>query len=370
MMNFDKLERYIESLYTDKGIGMSDLIVMKDNAVIFRKFAGYKRPEKKVPMTGKEWYYIYSCTKMVSCVATMQLIEKGIIKLEDPLYKFIPEFKEMYLKNSEKAKRPITIFHLMSMRGGLDYELFDKNMMDAKKNSEASTLDCIRAIAKKKLLFHPGDDYHYSLCHDILAGVVEVVSGMSFGEYIEKNIFAPLGMKNIKFRYEENEKDNFASQFLYNEDGSFTDLELYNDYKLTSNYESGGAGLIASVEEYAKLPSALANGGVGATGNRILKPESIEKFKMDTMYTGSREGMHEAGYSYGLGFRTLVSKNFAQKSPIGEFGWDGAMGCYYFIDTENHLSCFYGTHMASEHGFIYTDVHPKIRNLIYESLGL
>ena len=219
-------------------------------------------------------------------------------------------------------------------------------------------------------MFHPGENYAYSLCHDILAGVVEVVSGKSFGEYIEENIFAPLGMKNIKFNYEADEKDNFASQFLYNDDGSFSCRELKNEYQLTPLYESGGAGLIASVEEYVKLPDALANGGVGATGNRILRPESIEKFKMDTMYDGTREGMHEKGYSYGLGFRTLVTKNFEQKSPIGEFGWDGAMGCYYLVDTVNHIACFYGTHMASEHTFIYKEVHPKLRNLIYEGLGL
>lgn len=369
-MSFDKLDSLIDSLYKDRGIGMSDVIVMKDHEVIHRKMAGYKRPEKKLPIKGDEWYYIYSCTKMTTCVAVMQLIEKGLIKLDDKLSDFIPEFSKMYLTNGEEAKRPITIYHLLSMRAGLNYDLFDEHMEEVKKNPLATTLDCVRSMAKKKLLFHPGERYEYSLCHDVLAAVIEVVSGMKFGDYIEENIFRPLGMKNVKFTYEENEKERFASQFLYNGDGSFSDLELFNDYKITPLYESGGAGLIASVEEYVKLPDALANGGMGATGNRILRPESVEKFKLDTMYEGARDGMHEKGYSYGLGFRTLVSKNYNQKSPIGEFGWDGAMGCYYLIDTENHIAIFYATHMASEHYFIYTDVHPKIRDFVYEALGL
>ena len=369
-MSFEKLEKYIDSLYGEKGLGMSDLIVVKDHKTVFRKFAGYKRPEKKVPMQGDEWYYIYSCSKMTTCVAAMQLIEKGFIKLGDKVSKFIPEFENLYLKNGEKAKRPLTIFHLMSMRGGLEYALDGEWIEDVKKNPESTTLDYVKAMAKKKLLFHPGDHYEYSLCHDVLAGVVEVVSGMKFGEYIEENIFKPLGMKNVKFSYQDGEEDKFASQFKYNEDGSYTDLPLNNDYKLGPLYESGGAGLIASVEEYVKLPEALANGGVGRTGNRILKPESIEKFKLDTMYQDDRTVLCKQGYSYGLGFRTLVSKNDGQRSPIGEFGWDGAMGCYYLIDTENHLACFYATHVSCEHSFIYTEVHPQIRDMIYEALDL
>ncbi|MBE7015315.1 MAG: beta-lactamase family protein [Ruminococcaceae bacterium] len=369
-MNFEKVTAYLDSLCDTKGVGMSDLIVLKDHEVVYRKQAGYKSPEKKIPLKGDEWYYIFSASKMTTCVAAMQLIERGAMRLEDNVSKFIPEFEHLYLKNGEEAKRPLTIFHLMSMRGGFNYDL-DECLEDVKKNPDATTLDYVKAMAKKKLLFHPGDMYEYSLCHDILAGVVEVVSGMSFGEYVKKNIFEPLGIKDVKFRYEDGEEERFASQFLYNEDGSFTDIPLNNAYKLGPLYESGGAGLIASVAEYSKLPDALANGGMGATGNRILKPESVEKFKMDTMYGDTREGrMHEKGYSYGLGFRTLVTKNYAQKSPIGEFGWDGAMGCYYLIDTENHLALFYATHMASEHSFLSSEVHPTIRNLVYDALDL
>lgn len=369
-MKIEELEKYIDSLYDKYGVGMSDLIVLKDHEVVFRKTAGYKRPEKKIPMQGDEWYYIYSASKMTTCIAAMQLIERGVMSLEDNVSKFIPEFAELYLKDGEKAERPVTIYHLMSMRGGFDYDLFDENLNEIRKNPDATTLDYVKAMAKKKLLFQPGERYEYSLCHDILAAVVEVASGMSFGEYLNKNIFGPLGIKDVKFFYEPGEEDRFASQFKYNGDGVFEDLPLNNDYKLGPKYESGGAGLIASVAEYAKIPDALANGGMGATGNRILKPESVEKFKMDTMYEESREGrMHERGYSYGLGFRTLVSKNFGQKSPIGEFGWDGAMGCYHLVDTENHIAIFYATHMASEHAFIYKEIHPAIRDLVYEELA-
>lgn len=368
-MDFKALENYLESLYTEKGVGMNDLIVMREHQVVFRKFSGYKHPEKKIPMQGDEWYYIYSCTKMTTCVSVMQLIEQGRLSLDTKLSDVIPEFSKLYLVNGEEAKRPVTIFHLMAMRAGFNYDFAEvKDRVDIQT---ASTLDMVKAMAGKKLLFHPGDNYEYSLCHDILAAVVEVVTGMSFGEYVEENIFAPLGMKNVKFTYEDNEKEKFASQFRYEGDGKFVDIPLGNAFRFGPKYESGGAGLIASTEEYAKLPDALANGGVGATGNRILKAESIEKFKLDSMYTGVREGyMHEKGYSYGLGFRTKVSKDFGGRSPIGEFGWDGALGCYYFVDTENHLSCFFATHMASEHMFLYREVHPKIRDLIYEGLGI
>ena len=102
-MYFEKLEEYIDSLLEEKGIGISDLIVLKDHEVILRKMSGYKSPEKRIPVQGNEWYYIYSASKMTTCVAAMQLIERGLMSLEDEVAKFIPEFSELYLQNGEKA---------------------------------------------------------------------------------------------------------------------------------------------------------------------------------------------------------------------------------------------------------------------------
>ncbi|MDD6734750.1 MAG: serine hydrolase [Clostridiales bacterium] len=374
MSDFSKLKDYIESLNDRYPLASSDVIVMKEHERLFRCMSGFRHPERGIPLDGSELYYIYSCTKMCTCVAAMQLIEKGKLSLSDKLADYIPEFSDMSVKCGDgtviKSKNPITIRNLMTMTGGFGYDIDNKIITDAiKKNPEISTLELVRKMSKMTLHFQPGTRYEYSLCHDILAAVVEVVSGMKFSEYLNVNIFEPLGMTRTGFTLKESDKNDLASAAFVNEDGSFTDLHDGCCFMLSKNYESGGAGLISSTEDYIKLPDALANDGVGKTGNRILTRESIDRLRKDELSDELKIGFTKGPeYSYGLGFRTLVTKKYGAKSPLGEFGWDGARGCYYLIDPENHIAIYYSTQIASEHGFIYSEVHPTIRNLVYEAL--
>ena len=221
------------------------------------------------------------------------------------------------------------------------------------------------------LHFEPGTRWEYSLCHDILAGVIEVVSGMKFSEYLTENIFKPLDMTRTGFILKPGDEPDMAPAASVNADGSISDLPADCVYRISKNYESGGAGLISSAEDYVKLVDALANLGMGKTGNRVLSAQSVDRLRKDELTDVMKKDFWRGpDYSYGLGFRTLVSKENGAKSPIGEFGWDGARGCYYFIDTENRLAVFYATQIASEHSFIYDEVHPKIRDMVYEILGL
>ena len=142
-------------------------------------------------------------------------------------------------------------------------------------------------------------------------------------------------------------------------------------YRLTKNYESGGAGLCTTVDEYTKVIDALANGGVGANGNRILKAETItlmsrnwlnEQQLKDFAKTG------KTGYGYGLGVRTLIDGTKA-KSPVGEFGWDGAAGAFSLVDPVNHI-CLYYAHQILGMLEAYHEIHPTIRDLAYEAMEL
>ncbi len=376
MADFTKLKNFIDSLCDRYPIASSDVIVMREHEQVFRGINGFKYAEKKIPLNGKELYYIFSCTKMCTCVAAMQLIEHGKMKLSDKLSDYIPEFAHMKVKladgNVKEAETPITIHHLMAMTGGFGYELEDSSIVNAvRKNPNISTLDLVRNMSKMTLHFEPGTQWKYSLCHDILGGVIEAVSGMKFSEYLTENIFNPLGMTHTGFVIKPGDEDNMAPAAFVNKDGSITDLPATCNHKLSKNYESGGAGLISSTEDYAKLADALANLGMGKTGNRILSEQSVDRLRQDELTDEMKKDFWKGPYySYGLGFRTLISKENGARSPIGEFGWEGTRGCYCFIDTDNRIGVFYATQIASEHAFINNEVHPKIRDLVYDALDL
>ena len=146
-------------------------------------------------------------------------------------------------------------------------------------------------------------------------------------------------------------------------------IALLDGFKITENYESGGAGLAGTVDAYSLFADALCNGGVGVTGKRILGEKMIRLFMTgyttgimqdDFVVTGKK------GYRYGLGVRVL-NDTAESKSPVGEFGWDGAAGAYVMIDPVNHISIFYAQHIV---GFpkVYSEIHPVIRDLVYEAL--
>ena len=143
-----------------------------------------------------------------------------------------------------------------------------------------------------------------------------------------------------------------------------------NPYRLSDRYESGGAGLFGNVDGYILLADALACGGVGRSGNRILNPESIDQLRENQQHGAARrdfDSFRRIGYGYGLGVRTLVDNRYSE-SPIGEFGWDGAAGAYVLIDPQNGLSAFFAAHVLGM-GRAYTEFHPRIRDLIYTGLN-
>jgi CubicO group peptidase (beta-lactamase class C family) len=142
---------------------------------------------------------------------------------------------------------------------------------------------------------------------------------------------------------------------------------------LSDNYESGGAGLISTSNDYILFLDAMCNGGVSREGYKLLSLESINEMRTDQLHGASKKDfglLEKFGYSYGLGVRTLVDREISgARSPLGEFGWDGAAGAYALIDVENRMAIFYAQHVLGC-GYAYGIVHPKIRDLAYEMLQI
>ncbi len=368
---------YLDSLEA-KGIPGCDCVIFHNHKPIFRHTTGFADAGKTKPLTSANTYWLFSATKLITCTAVMQLVEKGKVSLDSPVADYLPEYKYLKVKCGSgvvPAKNILTIRHLLSMQSGLNYNLQAPSILKVLEDTQnqATTRQIIKELANEPLEFEPGTHFLYSLSHDVLGAVIEVASGQKFGEYLKEHILKPLGMKNTGFELTPDKETNMSEQFEYDMDTMTSKpISLVNCYKLSDKYESGGAGLISTVDDYILFLDAMCNDGVSADGYRVLTRESIDLMRKDQMNDISKkdfDGFGRIGYSYGLGVRTLIEKEKSGvKSPLGEFGWDGAAGAYAVIDVENHLAIFYAQHVRNC-GYAYSDIHPKIRDLSYEILG-
>lgn len=366
---------FLDSL-ENLGIPGCDCAIYYQHKPILRHMAGYADLERTKPITTETTYWLYSVTKLFTVTAVMQLIDRGIIGLDDPVYAYIPEYLDLMVKEGSElrpSRQVMTIRHLLTMQSGLNYNITSPSIrrVISDSNHQATTIDVIRALAGEPLDFEPGNRYQYSLSHDVLGAVVELSSGKSFDQYLHHNIFQPLGMKDTSFVLTPDLKDRMSQQFIYrSRSRTAKGVKKTNSYSLTPNYRSGGAGLISTVDDCIKFLDTMSNYGVDTNGYQILSRKAIDMMRSNQLSEISRKYFDLPGYSYGLGVRTLVNKEDAgSRSSIGEFGWSGAAGAYALIDIDKQLAIFYAQHVL---GCDYASqvVHPKLRDLTYELLKL
>ena len=384
-MNFGYMKNFMDSL-TEWIIPGNSVVIYKDGKKVFEYSSGYSDLEKRIKKTGEEQLYIYSCSKVATVTASLQLYEQGKFLLSDPLYEYLPEFKKMYVKDGDRikaAENPITIRDLFTMTAGLSYATNTPAFEKARKltDGKMDTRTVIKCLAEEPLLFEPGARWNYSLCHDVLAVLAEVVSGMRFSEYMKKHIFEPLDMNNS---YYHAPNDVIISpQYIYEIQDTKNIVELQqkehttgvvkraygNELVFGENYDSGGAGIITTVDDYAKFAAALANSGTGLNNNRILSSATVKLMKTNQLNEAQRKTMNWRrlrGYGYGLGVRTLIDKaESGSNSSIGEIGWGGAAGATIIADTEEKVALFYAHHMLNPQEEYY---QPRLRNVLYSCL--
>jgi len=337
---FEQTKRLCQH-FLKMGIPGFDLIVYKDGQCIFRHMGGYADREKQIPMQGTEKFHIYSCSKLITCVAAMQLWEQGKFSLDHPLSNYLPAFKEMTVKVEDgirKAKNPIRIHHLFEMTAGMNYNLKTPALSEyyGDGNNPCPTVELVNLLAKTPLEFEPGEGWKYSLCHDVLAALVETISGQKFECYAKEHIFDPLGMTHSDFLHPMEDWEGFARQYRYDATTGKINLWWKNTYRPVKAYASGGAGCVSTVEDYIKFLEALR------IGNIILKKTTIAMMAKDrlteqqrAMYTYGTDGI-----GYGLGMRAP-----RQKPNHTEFGWAGAAGAYASVDPVNQITFFYAQHV-------------------------
>lgn len=352
---FEHIKSYFAE-YERLGIPGFDLSVFYKGKNVFREMRGVSDENGAVPMCGKERYNVYSCSKVITCTAAMMLIEEGKLRLEDEVALYLPAFGDIQVKQAGtlvKAEKRMTIFHLFTMTAGLNYDCSHEAIKRGKAETEgkAPTVEMMKYIAQIPLEFEPGENWCYSLCHDVLAAVVEVVAGKKFGTFVKERILDPMGMRDTTFNLPDAELPTIMAQYLYNGVDFHNVGHRIQGYKLGSEYESGGAGAISTVDDYIRFLEGLRT-------KKLLGDEALSLMTRDHLRDDQRAACWVSeGYGYGLGVRTPRAGSLRT-----DFGWGGAAGAFLAIDPKNEISLYLGQHvLASPNKDLRKDIIEAVK---------
>lgn len=353
-------------------------MLMKDGEVVDFDIWGnqaYGGP----PMTEDTIFRIRSMTKPITGVAMMQLWEQGKWKPEDPITKFLPEMANLKvatstdnLDNLVEPDHIPTMHELMTHTAGFGYSLsprtaVERAFIEDNPMGQSDLNALVKRTAEIPLLLQPGERWSYSIAVDLQGAIVERISGMSFGEYLDKNIFTPLGMDDTAFTLPASDESRLATVYTLNsESGEF---ELYPDvysFFVKDHAESGGGGLASTTHDYARFVQMLINEGE-LDGAQILKPETARY--MMTNQIGDTPGVFTGG-GFGYG-GAVATREPSERSPqpIGTYSWFGIDGTWFWVDPVNDLGYVGMIQRRGNAGRGAVNLRGESAQLVYEALN-
>ena len=407
LAKLQNIQMVLDDFTAEKQAAGLNLLVCKDGRELGYWQSGLADVENNQPYQRETIARLYSMSKPVTAVAAMILMEEGKLDFADELFRYLPEFRNVKVcpdrgrqGNPRPANRPILIQDLLNMTSGYGYgawgegsfygehltsKLIDdlnEDERDGGKN-QITTREFARRIAEIPLNFEPGTEYNYGYSADILGAVIEEVSGSRLGDFMKERIFKPLGMKDTDFYVPDEKQKRLAKVYRSVEDWSdsknpgarhlelFTSCNLGVQDKMNHQpaFESGGAGLCSTVDDYMKFALMLVNGG-SFNGCRILSENTVRRLSDSRLMPSVQQTFdikmpHLAGYTYCNLLRVAANPGacnvFTNK---GEFGWDGWLGPYVSVDPENKIT-FVMTMQRCDSGT--TGAARKARNIIYSA---
>jgi CubicO group peptidase (beta-lactamase class C family) len=339
-------------------------LVARHGKVVYYESYGVQNPNTKKPMSKDSIFRIYSMTKPITSVAAMILVEEGKIKLSDPVSKYLPELADMKVATNaadvkepgqvqnRPAKNQIRVLDLLIHTSGFTYAFFkafpgggplEQMYMDGGVNDlDVTNAEFVTRLSKLPLKYEPGTTWWYSHSTDVLGRLVEVVSGMTLGEFFDKRIAKPLGMNDTAFRVAPDKIGHFVEPFDDDKKGL---ILQYTDPTKPVKFEAGGQGLTSTVMDYARFAHMLLNRGA-LDGSRILGKKTVELMTMDHVGSVFEHGpAYLPGQSHGYGLlgavRTDGPRAPAGLNPmegsVGEYYWAGYAGTFFWVDPKEEL---------------------------------
>ena len=388
-----KLDDYMAKVVSDGRVaGMTTLLARHGKIVGFKTY-GKADLDKNKPMTEDTIFRIYSMTKPVTGVAMMILFEEGKWRLDDPVTRYIPEFKALKVVKSinadgslvlEDMKRPPTMREIMSHTAGFGYGLaeehpVDKMFREQQVLSSTSLKEMIDRTAQIPLMYQPGTNWYYSSAVDIQGYLVEKLSGQKFGDFLAERVFKPLKMNDTGFYTGADKADRLAAVYVFDRDqGKIVEAKaLFGvampDYTKPPVAESGGGGLVSTTMDYARFSQMVLNGGV-LEGVRLLSPATVELMGTNVIpksvlvsSNGTTAAQFNEAVGFGLDFQVVNDARAAGSlQGDGSISWGGAAGTWFWIDPTNDL-IFVGMiqRMGGTGG---DDLGTMARTLTYQAL--
>jgi len=388
----ERITRHFEENYVAPGkITGCQVTVVRGGHVAYHRSLGLMDREQERPMRDDAIFRIFSMTKPIASVALMQLYERGMFQLTDPVHRFIPQWRALRVGEVQpdgsitkvKPQRPMNIRDVLMHTTGLPGGLFPGNPIDdefasardAQRNG--MTLEKITdLLAQYPLKFHPGTHWNYGLSTDIVGRLVEILADDPFDDYLHREIFEPLGMADTGFFVPEEAVERFTSLYEFRpaRTPALVETGEQSSYLRPRSYLSGSAGLVSTTHDYAAFCQMLLNGG-HLDGRRIVGRKTLELMTSNHLPDGATlsdvaiGGFGEAGFDgvgFGLGFAVgLGPVATAMAGSPGDFYWGGAASTAFWVDPAEDLYAVFMTQLQPSVAYPF---RAQLRALVYQAI--
>lgn len=388
-----RLDSFLEERYIQPGkLPCAVTLVARRGEIAHFSALGLMDVERNKPARRDTLFRIYSMTKPVTSIALMQLYERGLVQLDDPIHRYIPSWEHLRVYKAgvhpnfltTAAQRPMSVRDLLTHQSGLTYGFMNRTNVDAAYRAlrldggaELTLERLVDELSRLPLEFSPGSAWNYSVATDVCGYLIQVISGMPLDEYFSRHIFEPLQMGDTFFSVPADGIERFAACYQYQPGDRFSLQDDPNDSRFTSEpgFLSGGGGLISTIDDYYRFAQALANGGE-LDGARIIGRKTLEFMRLNHLAgdadlpslaaAGSFSETPYDGTGFGLGFSVKldVAKSQTVGSP-GEYGWGGMASTNFFIDPVEDLLMIFMTQLIPSSSY---PLRQELRAIVYGAL--
>ena len=364
-------------------------MVARHGEIVHLGVRGFADIERGTPVAEDTLWRIYSMTKPITSIAFMMLVEEGLVALDDPVHRYIPEWRSLGVFaggthrtgfQTKRLDRPMLIIDLLRHTSGLTYGFQLRTNVDAAYRAakigeieKAGDLDdFIATLTKLPLEFSPGDKWNYSVATDVLGYLVQKISGERFEAFLQRRIFDPLDMTDTGFHVRDGEAHRFASCYQPTKDGriELQDDAATSDFLRPPTFVSGGGGLVSTAGDYMKFTQALLAGAPRLVGRKTLElmtanhlPGGVD---LPALSVSLFSEATYAGVGFGLGFATTMDPASTMiPGSAGDYFWGGAASTFFWVDPVEDLTAIFMTQLIPSSTY---PVRRELRTMIYAAI--